>query len=1460
RAALLRLAPEEHWLVLVLHHIAADGWSLGVLAGELATLYGAFAAGLPSPLAELPVQYSDFARWQRGWLVGEALAAHLAFWRQALAGAPARLQLPADRPRPAVTSFRGARVAVLAPAGLAAALRGAARQHGATLFMILLAAFDLLLERLTGQEDLVVGAAIANRERVEIEGLIGCFVNTLALRADLSARPSLGELLRQVRETSLAAYAHQDLPFEKLVEALAVERDPGTTPLFQVLLVLQNAWAAGGAPDSVAGGVPAGGAAGGGPAPLAMRPRELEIGAAKFDLTLDATETPRGLALSFELRRDLFDTATVKRLAGHYLALLAALPGDPGRRLEELPVLGAAELQQLRLEWNDTARRWGWEGSRSPAGRQARKRRGEISPAAERIHELFEWQAARRPEALAVRGQGVTLTYGELELRSNRLARALRRRGVGAETRVGLCVERSPEMVVAMLGILKAGGAYVPLDPGHPAARSALVLADSAVAVLVTEERWLAGQGVAGLGGGAGRSSAWGEEGGAGRPRIVCLDRDAARIAAEDGSPLGAAAAAPPEALAWLIYTSGSTGRPKGVAVPHRAAVNLLRALAERPGLAESDVMPALATVTFDVAGAEIYLPLAVGGRVEVVGREEAATGRRLAARLQASGVTAMHATPATWRLLLDAGWQGQPGLAAISTGEALPSELAATLLDLGVELWNLYGPTETAVYSAGAPVAGPGEPALGRPLANTTLHVADRWLAPVPVGVAGELLIGGQGVARGYWGRPELTAERFVPDPWSGGEGGGRLYRTGDLVRRRHDGELECLGRIDHQVKVRGVRIEPREVEAALERHPAVARAVVVAAGDGAGRRLVAYLATLPARPVPPALPALPALPAPPALPESPRRPRLPPRTAAGEGEDAGLDAAALRAFVRRLLPDSMVPSAFVLLDRLPLTPSGKVDRRALPAPAWGAPAGGAARAAPSTPAEESVARLWAEVLGVGEVGRDDNFFDLGGHSLLLARLHVRLENLLGREISLLDLFLHPTVRAQAEHLWRAEQAAAATAPAVGQSPAPPPALPWLPRPPRPSRRARRSRPPRPSGPAHRSPARIAIVGMAGRFPGARDVEELWQHLRDGVDCIYRFGDEELLAAGVEPALLRHPRYVKAGGMIDGEELFDAAFFDYAPREAELIDPQHRLFLECAYEALERAGHHPERFRGPIGVYAGTGHPGYFLHHLAGHPALLATVGERAASLGNSLDYLTTRVSYKLNLRGPSVDLQTACSTSLVAVHLACQALQAGDCDLALAGGAELRVPQRQGYLHEEGGVESASGVCRAFDAGADGTVWGSGAGVVVLRRLAEALADGDTIHAVILGTAINNDGSGKVGFTAPSIAGQAEVIAAAQARAGCAPETIGFVECHGTGTPLGDPIEVAALARAFGTARRTGTCALGSVKTNLGHLGAAAGVAGLIKAALALERREIPASLHFTRPNPRLDLGAGP
>jgi amino acid adenylation domain-containing protein len=1039
RAALLRLTPaaaalgvpvpagrgprSRHLLVLALHHIVADGWSVGVCLRELVALYTAFAAGRPSPLPELPIQYADFARWQRGWLTGEVLAAHLAYWRRALTGAPALLALPVDRPRPPVVSFRGAGISLLVPAALAVELRRAARRHGVTLFMTLLAALDVLLHRTTREEDLVIGAPIANRERLEIEGLIGCFINMLALRADLSGEPSFGELLQQVREVSLAAYAHQDLPFEKLVSELAPERDLGRAPLFQVLLVLQQGWAGAGPGAWAAAGDSAGDAPddGSGAArvteDLTMELQELEISTAKFDLTLAAIETPRGIALTFEYSRDLFDAATVKRLADHYHSLLAAIPavaaplgvGDasPRRGIGELPLLGAGERQQLLREWNDTATDWRGTApapetavaapGQDPAAAAptrlpgtAARRRGiaaRLSETAARVHELFEWQAARRPAATAVAGQGVTLTYGELEARANRLARYLRRLGVGPETRVALCVDRSPEMVVALLGILKAGGAYVPLDPAYPTERLALVLADSAPAVLLTEERWLER-----LGAGA-DPAAGAAAGAAAGPRVVCIDRETGAIAACSASAIKAPAPPPAdESLAYVLYTSGSTGRPKGVSLPHRAVVNFLRAMAERPGLGagvRAPVVPALTTLAFDIAALEIYLPLAMGGRIEVVGGAERTDGRRLAARLAAAAVTAMQATPATWRLLIDSGWRGQPGLVALCGGEALPCDLAAALLARGLELWNVYGPTETAVWSSvravdAAALTSGGTVGLGRPIANTRFYVVDARLDPAPMGAAGELLIGGDGVARGYWGRPDLTAERFVPDvsgadvsgaDVSGaGRGGARLYRTGDLVRHRPDGGLEFLGRIDHQVKLRGFRIEPGEIEAVLTSFPGVRQAAVLSAAAATGdRRLPAYVAGSP-----------------------------------------DLTAAQLRAFLRRKLPEYMVPSELILLPDLPLTPNGKIDRRAL-ARIEPPPADEADLDPPRTAVEELVAGFWKEVLGEVRPRRGDDFFDLGGHSLLATQLASRLAETLAIELPLTKVFEFPTLAGMA-------------------------------------------------------------------------------------------------------------------------------------------------------------------------------------------------------------------------------------------------------------------------------------------------------------------------------------------------------------------------------------------------------------------------------------------------------------
>ncbi|HXO22566.1 MAG TPA: amino acid adenylation domain-containing protein [Thermoanaerobaculia bacterium] len=791
RTALLALGDGEHVLLLTMHHIVSDGWSMGVFLRELAAFYEGFAENRPPTILELPLQYADFARWQREWLRGDVLAAQLGYWRERLAGAPALLELPADRPRPAVASSRGARAILQVSAERTAALRDLGRQQGATLFMELLAAFQALLARTSGQDDVLVGTPIANRTRAETEGLIGFFVNTLVLRADLSGGPGFGDLLQQVRETTLGAYAHQDLPFEKLVEELRPERALSHSPLFQAMLTLQNA------------PLPAPRVAG-----LAMIPFEVAGDGAKFDLTLRFVEAEGGgLTGQLEYARDLFDAPTMARFLGRLEALLAAAVADPRRPLAEIVLLGAGERHQVVHEWNDTAAAF---------------------PRDLCLHQLFAAQAARTPASVAVVGAAERLTYGELEARANRLARCLRGLGVGPETRVGIALSRTPDLLVGLLGILKAGGAYVPLDPSYPRERLELILADAqqgtAAPVLVTEQGLL------------GRLPAFGG-------RTLCLDRDRAEIAGESASPLAAAEiGVEPSNLAYVIYTSGSTGRPKGVAIAHASAVALIGWASGVYGDAELAGVLASTSITFDLSVFELFLPLARGGKVILA--ENALALPELAA---AAEVTLVNTVPSALAELLRV--NGMPASVAVVNlaGEPLRSSLASRLHGLGTVrgMWNLYGPTEDTTYSTCARVAADEgrEPTIGRPIAGSRAYVLDREQRPQPVGVPGELCLGGRGLARGYLDRPDLTARSFLPDPCSQ-TAGERLYRTGDLARFLPDGRLEFVGRLDHQVKLRGFRIELGEIEARLLAHPAVRESVVLAREDAPGeKRLVAYV-----------------------------------------------------------------------------------------------------------------------------------------------------------------------------------------------------------------------------------------------------------------------------------------------------------------------------------------------------------------------------------------------------------------------------------------------------------------------------------------------------------------------------------------------------------------------------------------------------------------------------------------
>ncbi len=907
RLRLFRIAHREHILFFMAHHIVFDGWSFDLLYEEISALYEAFTHNAAAELPELPVTYGDFAAWHREWMQGPELERQLAYWMERLRGGLAPLDLPSDRQRPATMSGGGDTIWIEIGAARIAALATVGEKAGATLFMTMLAAFQAFLHRYTGQRDFNVGTPVRGRSWPEVERIVGFFVNALVLRARVDPGQSFLELLREVKQGTLEAFDHQDVPFERLIQDLKVPRDESRTPLYQAWFSFQDVRSR-----------PAGwGELGHENIPI-FPPSTAQ------DLGLWFLRTRDKLVGGLNYNTDLFDRATMVRFFDEFQEFLAAISEAPEQAVGKLRLIPPAERERLRAA-NATEMAF---------------------PRDLRVDELVSAQAARTPSQAAIEYEGRSLSYAELEAASNRLARSLRGLGVQRGSLVGLALERSPEMVAALLGILKAGASYVPLDPGFPRERLTFMIEDSGMKVLVT-------------------SAAVQDELDLAVERVLYLDKDADEIARESAKPLPSdAGAAQPEDRAYVIYTSGSTGKPKGVEVPHRAVTNFLTAMRERPGLAAPDRLVAVTTLSFDIAVLELLLPLTVGATVVLASRETATDGQLLGDLLRDSAATVMQATPATFRLLIEAGWNGGSGFKALVGGEALPREVAEELTKRAGSVWNMYGPTETTVWSTCWKVENPGIGSIliGTPIGNTQTHVLDPQMQPVPIGVAGELWIGGDGVTLGYLNREDLTRERFVEDPFRH-VAGARLYRTGDLARFRPDGNLEALGRTDFQVKVRGYRIELGEIESLLARHEGIAQAAVVARpGPGGENRLVAYVV--------------------------------------GKA-GAAPPSAELRKRLRRELPDYMIPSAFVALDELPLTPNGKVDRRALPDPEdlVGQPA--VARIPPRTPTEVLLAEVWRELLGVSQVAVHDNFFDLGGHSLLTMRAIAGVEKRIGKRLN---------------------------------------------------------------------------------------------------------------------------------------------------------------------------------------------------------------------------------------------------------------------------------------------------------------------------------------------------------------------------------------------------------------------------------------------------------------------------
>ncbi len=1338
RCTTVRLS-DQAWLFLWSHHhMLTDGWCLPILTREVFQLYQTMVTDNASVLPAAP-QYRDYI----AWLASRDLELARKYWQEQLGTFATPTRLTIEHPSQTRSIETGLQPNYQSndfelPVDTSDALRGLAQTHGLTLSNLIQGAWAVLLGRYSGSNDVVFGVTVSGRppELPEVGAIIGLFINTLPVRVELKPQHRVSELLNGLKEEQLT---REEFAYTPLVEVHRCSGIGAQQALFESIVIFENY------PVDQA---------------LSQELETLHITQIQVREQISSALTlmaSPGRSLPFKLLWDStrYDRDAINRLCQHFKNLLTAIPAryhDPLSRWES-ELLDEVEQSQLTLTLplDESVRAVSWL-------------------------ELFNEQVKHTPDQIAFSVGSESLTYQELAARVTKLSQSLRGLGVQPESLVALYLDRSVDMVIALLAVMQAGAAYIPLDPGYPKERLGWILEDAEPVLLLTV-------------------STLAPTLPACQTRIIQLDEDARALdhAALHGASL-------PEVslfshhIAYVIFTSGSSGRPKGVQVSHQALLNFLVSMRECPGLDATSTMLAITTISFDIAALEIYLPLITGARLIIAPREAVLNAEELQRILTRQCVTHLQATPTTWRLLLASGWTAPKPFTILCGGEALPMDLSSALSQHGATLWNLYGPTETTIWSAVSRVNAKRASAtittepVGQPIRHTHLYVMNDRLHLQPVGTTGELMIGGQGLARGYLGRPDLTADAYRPDPYSTIPGA-RLYRTGDLVQQLKDGRYAFLGRSDSQIKIRGYRIELGEIETMLRRIEGVQQAVVIDHEDRPGdKKLVAYLA--------------------------------------GHPRD---DESTLRRWLRDRLPEYMVPSRLIYLEQLPQTPNGKIDRKALLTLSGTRESPTRKKSHTFSPQESLILTIWQEVLGVKDIEPDDNFFELGGHSLLLTQVQQRLIHESVPSLPLLTMLQNPTIASLSKAIDHLDKKVT-------------------------TQKVRRRR--------ERSATRdVAIVGMAGRFPGADDIESFWDNLIEGRESIQFFSQQELADAGISPKLYCQKSYVPAHGTLGDIESFDAEFFGFTDSWAKLIDPQHRVLMQVIWHTLEHAGYAKPSDDKSIGVFVGCGQNDYLLQKILPFLAANPDASEYSAILGNERDFIATRMSYTMDLTGPSLTIQTACSTSLVAVHTACRSVLDGDCDMAIAGGVSLQIPQVSGHIYKEGMINSPDGHCRAFDAQAEGTVWGSGAGAVLLKSLGQALEDQDTIYAVIKGTAINNDGGKKSTFLAPSVAGQTDVIEQALANAGVSAETIGYVETHGTGTALGDVVEFTALNRAYEslTAKRN-FCALGAVKTNIGHLNTASGMAGLCKVALAVSRGKIPATLHFTSPNPKIPFAESP
>ena len=1354
----------KHYLVINFHHIAFDGWSIGIFLRELETSYLAYVCQQTPNLSPLPFQYKDYALWQQRYLSSRQFKEKLDYWCGQLIGFEP-LNLITDQPRPATIDYHGDNVYFQLNTKLSDQLRQLAAQQGVSLYSLLLSAFYILLYKYSSQADIVIGTPMANRQFSEFRETIGCFVNSVALRHRIKTDSSVKDFIAEIARQVTSAQAHEDVPFEQVVKQLNIKPCANMHPIFQVFFSVQGF-------ESINSDCPVG--------QWSITHDALAI--AKFDLSLFINDAKAHLQGHINYASALFEKNTIKRMCKHYQCILERLVKSTDAIISEISLLDAREYQKIVDDWNQTDKAFSKDKT---------------------LPQLFEAQAAKTPNNIALIFEGQSMTYQQLNQKSNQLAWVILAQCLDnthsklqPDTLIALYLQRSFDMVISILAVLKAGGAYVPIDPEFPKERINYILQDTGAKIILTQSRLIDHLNQLSR-------------------RMNCIAVDQYNLKNIKSSNLPQYNQ--PNDLAYVIYTSGTTGQPKGVCLPHQGIVNRIEWMQSEYQLNLNDRILQKTPFTFDVSVWELLWANCYGAVIVLARPNGHKDLDYLYNLIEKEKITITHFVPSMLDTLLEnlslSNRYLNPSLRYIfSSGEVLKEKTVNNCYELArhnhFALHNLYGPTEASIDVTHTPCYKSKQVNIGSAIQNTRIYILDNKLSPMPIGLVGELYIGGAGLARGYLNQPELTEAQFITNPFASKKdiknGYTKLYKTGDLCRFLADGNIEYIGRNDFQVKISGFRIELNEIEKAISKINGIKQACVIAKSRTFGSHTQQYLAAFYV------------------LDSSLRQSQE-----NKANKKTKITTGFLIEQLKKKLPNYMIPSSWTELEALPLTANGKLDRKALSNIVLNFSGIAQHKLRPTGDLVQQLTQVYAEVLAIDidKIAIEASFFDLGGSSLLMMQLKHRLMAIDEcKGLTVTDLFTYPSIQALINYLQK-------TPVSDHQDN---------------------------SKKVLNRKENIAVIALSGAFSGSDNLQHFWQMISQNLSGLTRFDIEYCRQQGVAEEALYNPDYIPVSGHISNIDYFDPAFWGISAHDAKLLDPQIRKFVEHCWYVLDSAGYAKERKRLKIDIVAGSGNAHYLYDNIL-HSKAADQLNLWEASVANSKDALATKASYLLGLKGAATSINTACSTGLVTIVEACRKLVDGLCDMAIAGSVSLLLPHQIGYVYREGMIMSKDGHCRTFDADASGTVTGSGVGAVLLKRLSDAEKDQDNIIGVIAGYATNNDGDRKVSYTAPSVEGQRECIEEAIQAAGIASEMMDYIECHGTATVLGDPIEIRALDSAFkntATVKRETPCYLGAVKANIGHTDSAAGFAGFAKVCLMLQHKKIPAQVDYDRPNPEIGI----